>query len=82
MQLDNLVSLLEVFQDEERSLNLAINADLLYDNGACFNPKYTWFYKIVNDNHSQHHRKFQCQVCGDSRVLFFNSIFTRSKLPV
>lgn len=84
MELDDLVSLLSTFQDEEKSLNFANTADLFYDDGECCNKNCSGKYKIVDDYDSTnlHHKKLQSSLCHDQKSLYYNSIFQNTNLPI
>lgn len=77
-----MVKLLQVFQDEQRSLDLAIKADLLYNDGDCANLNYPGKHQIVSDTNSVHGKKLRCTFRDDNKLLFYNSVFRRSKLLV
>ena len=83
--LDNLNQLdfSVLFTDEEQALHFAYDYDLLYDGGTCESTHgCLGNYQIISDSSTKTGFRLRCDVCGKTKSLFHNSIFTRSQLPV
>ena len=72
-----------LFTDEKIALDFAKVHDMLYDNGECQSTyRCNGKYKIVIDASTKTGERLQCPVCRKTKSLFYNSIFTRSKIGV
>ena len=85
MSLDNLstIDLHTLFTDEETALSFVYELDMLYDGGVCEStPNCPGNYEIVDDASSRTGHRLKCSHCKKTKSLFYNSIFTRTHLPI
>ena len=79
----NMLSLCDLFQDEEQSLQFVYQFDMLYDGGVCEStPHCAGNYQIVSDPSSKYGHRLRCNCCGKTKSLLYNSVFTRTHLPI
>lgn len=74
------LSLHEIFTDDEKAFDFALNTNLLYNNGKC--EKCNGKYMVFTDNYKKSNRYLKCEHCGNKKSIFHKSIFTRSKLKI
>ena len=74
----NSLQLAELFTDEEQAFQLAYNYDMLYDEDVCESTDgCTGNYQIIEDGSQKTGYRLKCSVCGKTKTIFYNSIFTR-----
>lgn len=79
----NTLDLFELFTNEAKALNFAFHYDMLYDEGICESTLHCrGRYYIVRDLSTKTGYRLKCSKCKKTKSLFYNSIFTRSQLPV
>lgn len=74
------LSLHEIFTDDEKAFQLALNSNLLYNNGEC--EQCHGKYLVFTYNYKKSNRYLKCENCGNKKSIFYKSIFTRSKLKI
>ena len=78
----NTLDLHQLFTDENAALKFAYDYDMLYDGGICESTMYCpGKYKVVKDASTHTGLRLKCSCCGKTKSIFYNSVFTRSKIP-
>ena len=78
----NTINLSEIFTDEDKALNFAYSADLLYDGGNCTTPNCNGTYEIANDSSKKFGCKLKCNKCNSTKSILYNSIFYLSHTSI
>ena len=79
----NSLDLYEIFYDETAALIFAYEADMLYDGGICESTYgCRGNYSLSQDLTTRTGYRLRCPICGKTKSLFYNSVFTRSNIKV
>lgn len=72
------ISLHDIFTNEQKALQFALQNNMLYIHGECENCNGK--YELYQDSHKHSDKFLKCIKCGSKKSLLHNSIFTRTKL--